>query len=140
MKRYAALFFIILTNAILFGHAVVPHHHHGMIIVWHLHETSENARHHETQSDHECPCQHQEENEEEETSCLLNQPIIIPTSHNVTISFPTFDIPNLYIADLQPIIEESQPLSRYNHIILKIPEQIREPMIKGWSSLAPPIC
>lgn len=137
MKRYVALFFIILTNAILFAHAIVPHHHHGMIIVWHLHGTTEKAPH--TEDTTPCPCQ-QQEKQDTEPSCLLNQPVILPSTHNFAIFSPSFEIPNPLHIEYQPLIEEIELSSFYNQNILKIPDRNQKPMVRGWSTLAPPIC
>lgn len=137
MKRYVALFFIILTNVILLAHAIVPHHHYGMIIVWHLHETTETSHHAEDTTP--CPCQQQEQ-ETSESSCLLNQPIILPSTHNFAVFSPSFEIFNSLHIGHQPLIEEFEPSSFYNQNILKIPDRNQKPMVRGWSTLAPPIC
>lgn len=133
MKRYVALFFIILTNAILFAHAIVPHHHHGMIMVWHIHGTTET--HH---TEEPCPCQ-QHEKQDYESSCLLNQPVILPSTHDFAIYSPSYEILNPLLK-YQPLIEEIELSSFYNQKNLKIPDRNQKPMVRGWSTLAPPIC
>lgn len=139
MKRYLALFFIILTNAILFVHAIVPHHHHGMIIVWNIHHPESHIHTSHEQED-TCPCHQHTDEQSDDMKCQLNHPIIIPSYANLDSSTPSFDIAPLFDIQRNRIEDIDSSLKIDYFSPLKIPDKIKIPLVKGWSSLAPPMC
>lgn len=77
MKKKAALFFVFLTNIILLGHAVVPHHH-LVLQAFTIHSTC--TEHHK---EHQHPCSdagHDHGTIPEADHCVLSQAVGIPSN------------------------------------------------------------
>jgi hypothetical protein len=77
-KKIIPVFFILLANIIVLGHAFIPHHHHQRevcIVRSHCEDDNESHEHNTTNSGHH----HDGDNNTE--ICVLKQFFIVPTNH-----------------------------------------------------------
>ena len=77
-KKIIPIFFILLANIIVLGHAFIPHHHHHRevcIVKSHCQNDSESHKHNNTNPSH----QHDGDNNTE--VCVLKLFFVVPTNH-----------------------------------------------------------
>ena len=77
-KKIIPIFFILLANIIVLGHAFIPHHHHHRevcIVKSHCQNDSESHKHNNTNPSH----QHDGDNNTE--ICVLKLFFVVPTNH-----------------------------------------------------------
>ena len=96
IKRYSAVFFILMANIIFLAHAVLPHHHHKGEVCFvdshcktdskaHKHTTSKHNHKHATKEH-----SHDHDGNTDEQNCRLKQEVILP-SNQLELEYESFD-------------------------------------------------
>lgn len=111
IKKLTAYSFILIANLVLLAHAVLPHHHHEQqVCIEQTHCDSDQDAH-----IHNTPAQDHQHDGTDNTTCVLKQAVIVPSSQAKSVNsrdncsdnhnHDFYILSNFGHVDLQPVSE-----------------------------------